>query len=143
MLRACRIIHVRCTLDPCPVRTSHPSHRSIPYPYCGLPQQAGLCFVWSVLHLYSSRINNVPPNIPNRLLIIPGIKYRGLPKSGISGHFGAKYRYILKPSTSHAPGALRLASVTSHLFLRYTWFGLLCLAFNCFWRILNKSEAIQ
>ena len=26
---------------------------------------------------------------------------------------------------------------------RYTWFCLLCLAFNCFWRIVSQSEAIH
>ena len=41
-----------------------------------------------------------------------------LPKKGIPGYF-AKNRYILKPITNHTPGALRLASVTSHLFLAW------------------------
>ena len=39
------------------------------------------------------------------------------PKQVIRGHFCAKNRYILKRSTNHTPGALRLASVTSYLFL--------------------------
>ena len=40
-----------------------------------------------------------------------------LPTTGIPGHVGAKNRYILEASTNHTPGALRLASVTSYLFL--------------------------
>ena len=40
-----------------------------------------------------------------------------LPKTGIPGHFCANNRYILKPSVNHTPGALRLASLTSYLFL--------------------------
>ena len=39
-----------------------------------------------------------------------------LPKTGIPGHFCAKKKVVLKPSTHHTPGALRLASVTSYLF---------------------------
>ena len=39
-----------------------------------------------------------------------------LPKTGIPGHFGAKNKYILKPSTKHTPEALRLASLTWYLF---------------------------
>ena len=46
-------------------------------------------------------------------------KWRVFAKTGIPGHFGAKNRYILKPSTNHTPGALRLASVTSYLFLAW------------------------
>ena len=42
-----------------------------------------------------------------------------LPKTGIPGHFGSKQRYILKPSTNHTPGALRLASLISYLFLAW------------------------
>ena len=42
------------------------------------------------------------------------------PKTGTSyTWFGAKNSYILKPSTNHTPGALRLASVTSYLFLAW------------------------
>ena len=36
-----------------------------------------------------------------------------LPKTGVPGQFCAKKRYILKPSTNHTPGAVRLASLTS------------------------------
>ena len=45
--------------------------------------------------------------------------YVFLPKTGIPGHFGAKNRYISKPSTNHTSGALRLASVTSYLILAW------------------------
>ena len=46
-----------------------------------------------------------------------GVLFKGfLPKTGIPGHFGAKNRYVIKPSTNHTPGALRLASLTSCLF---------------------------
>ena len=45
-----------------------------------------------------------------------GVFLKGfLPKTGIPGHFGAKNRYVIKPSTNHTPGALRLASLTSYL----------------------------
>ena len=70
-----------------------------------------------------------PPNLalwctkPLRRHIIMGldvrkfIKLNGfLPKTGIPSHFGAQNRYILKPSTNHTPGALRLAGLTSYLF---------------------------
>ena len=41
-----------------------------------------------------------------------------LPKTCVPGPFGAENRYILKHSkTNHTPGFLRLASITSYLFL--------------------------
>ena len=73
-----------------------------------------------------------------------------VPKKGIPGHIDAKNGYILKPSTNLTPGALRLASVTSHRTCfwlekaRYTWFCLLCLLidFNRFWRFLSQSHTL-
>ena len=70
-----------------------------------------------------------------------------MPKTGIPGHFGAKIRYILEPSTNQTPGALRLATSTSYLFLAekvsYTWFCLLRLDFNGFWRFLIQTDTIH
>ena len=70
-----------------------------------------------------------------------------LPKTGIPGHIGAKNKYILEPSTDHTPGALRLASVTSYLFL--AWKGQVHLvlstlsSFQLFLANFSQSEAIH
>ena len=70
-----------------------------------------------------------------------------MPKSSIPGHFDAKNRYILKPSTKHRPGPCGWPASHRTCFriekARYTWFRLRCLAFNCFWRISSQSEAIH
>ena len=73
-----------------------------------------------------------------------------LPKTGIPGHFGAKpgtSKYILKPSTNHTPGAQRLDSLTSYLFLACKGQVHLVLStlssFNCFGPILSQSEAMH
>ena len=63
-----------------------------------------------VLSAFSSRYD-----IMRKYYITP--KYGFQPKPGKPCHFGAKKRYILKSSTNHTPGALRLASLTSYLFL--------------------------
>ena len=49
-------------------------------------------------------------------------------KKGVNVHFGAWNRYILKLSTNHTPGALRLASLASYLFL--VWKGQVHLLLN-------------
>ena len=67
-----------------------------------------------------------------------------LPRTGIPGNFGAKIRYILKPSTNHTPGALRLASLTSYLFLALNGQVHLVLSIlSSFQLLLAKFELIR
>ena len=74
---------------------------------------------WKVYPLLEVMRQAVQPTNNERNLTKLTLKTGFLLKTGIPGHFGAKNRYVLKPSTNHTPTALRLASLTSYLFLAW------------------------
>ena len=95
---------------------------------------------WSLLNIPRKK------KITTLRVVLTGIFKGFLLKSGIPGHFGAKKRYIFKTrykSHVRSPAIGQRHIVPAFGFKRpwYTWFRLLCLAFNRFWRILSQSEA--